>query len=94
MVQCSSPSRRIAVIVCGQPPPELYEVHGTYGPFFERLLRRSSEEEEEWRMFDVYKDEFPSAEELKGFDAVIVTGSKCAPSLFPLPSEHIPYSRT
>ena len=65
---------RLAVLVCGQPPPELYKVHGTYGPFFERLLRDSPDEE--WRMFEVYKDDFPNDEELKAFDAVIITGSK------------------
>ena len=67
-------ARRIAVIVCGQPPFELFNLHGTYGPFFERLLRNSSDEE--WCMFDVYKGDFPSDEELAAFDAIIITGSK------------------
>ena len=44
------------------------------GPFFERMLRDSPDEE--WKCFDVYRDDFPSLEELDTFDAVVMTGSK------------------
>ena len=48
------------------------------GPFFERMLRDSPEEE--WKCFDVYREEYPSVEELGDFDAVVITGSKCVPT--------------
>ena len=46
------------------------------GPFFERMLRDSPDEE--WKCFDVYQEQYPTLEELDTFDAVVITGSKCA----------------
>ena len=41
------------------------------------MLRDSPDEE--WKCFDVYKEQYPTLEELESFDAVVITGSKCSP---------------
>lgn len=49
-------SRRVAVLVCGVPPPAVLADAGTYGDMFAALLRPGAHGRcEDWRSWDVYK---------------------------------------
>ncbi len=47
---------------------------GTYGDQFSKLLQQASSQDEDWRFWNAYKGELPSADELADFDAIVFTG--------------------
>lgn len=72
---CKNLKRRVAILVCGKPPPQVLRDAGPYERQFEALLQHKAHvHAEEWRSWDVYKGELPSADELAAYDAIVITG--------------------
>ncbi len=69
-----APRRRVAVLICGEPPQAVLDTQGTYGDQFAALLQQASVLNEDWRFWDAYQGELPSEEELAGYDAIVFTG--------------------
>lgn len=70
--------QRVGRAVLARPAPASHVLFlrrkGTFEDMFLQLLR---EEGEEWRLYFVFRGEFPSEEELAGLDGFVITGSVC-----------------
>jgi hypothetical protein len=67
--------RRVAVLICGIPPPAVLDTQGDYGAQFSALLQQQSSDAEDWRFWRAYEGELPTEEELAAFDAIVFTGT-------------------
>jgi hypothetical protein len=77
-VTCASERRRrVAVLICGIPPPAVLDTQGDYGAQFSALLQQQSSDAEDWRFWRAYEGELPTEEELAAFDAIVFTGAAC-----------------
>eukprot|EP01083_Nonionella_stella_P076234 207635_1 len=67
-----------AVFVCGPDPMQCVEdptAPNQRGQTYVDLLR-NDDDDEEWREYMIYRNEFPSTRDLASFSAIIITGSK------------------
>jgi GMP synthase-like glutamine amidotransferase len=69
------PKRKYAVLIAGHVPPSIAAGYGDYGILLTNLLK-TSDDTEEWKSFKVVDEEFPSDEDLKEIDAIVISGSK------------------
>lgn len=83
----ASVQRRVAVLICGIPPPAVLQTQGDYGAQFSKLLQQKSHQDEDWSFWRAYEGELPTAEELVDFDAIVFTGGhtavRCSADLHP-----------
>jgi GMP synthase-like glutamine amidotransferase len=71
----SSLKKRYAVLITGHPMESIQKSYGDYGKMMTEALR-SNDHNEEWVSYRVVDNEFPSDDELKTFDGLVLTGSK------------------
>lgn len=71
----SGQRRRVAVLICGIPPPAVLDTQGDYGAQFSALLQQQSSDAEDWRFWRAYEGELPTEEELAAFNAIVFTGT-------------------
>jgi glucosinolate gamma-glutamyl hydrolase len=66
-------TKRFAVLVTGHPMDSIKKSFGDYGKMISDALRS---EGEEWISYNVVDDQFPSDEEIRSFDGILLSGSK------------------
>lgn len=75
VADASTRRRRVAVLICGIPPPAVLDTQGDYGAQFSALLQQQSPDAEDWRFWRAYEGDLPTEEELAAFDAIVFTGA-------------------
>eukprot|EP01083_Nonionella_stella_P195234 719337_1 len=68
-----------AVFVCGPDPTQNAQDPNAInlrGQTYINLLQNVNNNQEEWKQYMIYKDEFPSNEEMNTFTGIVITGSK------------------
>ncbi|KAL6545833.1 hypothetical protein OROGR_009707 [Orobanche gracilis] len=64
--------QKFAVLLCADDSDYLKKIYGGYFGVFVRILK---EEGEEWDVFKVAKGEFPTDDEIGGYEGFVITGS-------------------
>jgi glucosinolate gamma-glutamyl hydrolase len=66
---------KFCILQAGPIPDSLESKHGTMAEMFQCMLQDKSVDEQ-WDVYNVYKNEFPSLDTIDQYKATIVTGSK------------------
>ena len=73
-----SPSKKLALLVCGALPVPLLDIHGDYGRIFRRFLLKALPNDTSFTLdpYDVvYKMEYPAEDQIDSYDGILYTGS-------------------
>eukprot|EP01084_Bolivina_argentea_P021320 39597_1 len=77
--QSGDNTRIFAIFVCGPDPTQNMQDPNSKnlrGQTYRNLLQNSDDNNESWREYMIYKNDFPSQEDILLFSGIIITGSK------------------